>query len=241
MRCEDVVLRLDELLNGELSAAEAGEVEAHLEACEGCRGELAAARELQARVDRLPRSIEPPRDLWNGIATRVVVAERGAPGAQGMAPAGRVVASLPRRAGQGRRLTWASLMGMAAAVLMGIALVLGYTLAGKGPSQQASHDRDGALSSMARSTIDALGSGELDFDAARQELLAALEQRRDSLPPTTMTVVTESLRTIDQSIDGIAAALEENPGDPQLVRLMASARRQELDLLRRATRIAGEI
>ena len=54
-------------MDGELSATERVEVERHLAGCEGCRGEVERLRALLAEAGRLPREIEPDRDLFPAI------------------------------------------------------------------------------------------------------------------------------------------------------------------------------
>jgi anti-sigma factor RsiW len=47
MKCEDAIVLVHALADGELDAGHAREVEAHAEACNRCAGELAAAREMK--------------------------------------------------------------------------------------------------------------------------------------------------------------------------------------------------
>lgn len=73
MKCEVCVEKLDEYLDGELSAAESSEVTAHLVTCESCSSEsstLMAEQEMFARYDR---EIEVPASMWSQIAGRTVV------------------------------------------------------------------------------------------------------------------------------------------------------------------------
>ena len=60
--------RLNEYVDGALSTANRMEMEAHLEGCASCRVGLERLRALMRLVDRAPRSIQPPRDLWPEIA-----------------------------------------------------------------------------------------------------------------------------------------------------------------------------
>jgi len=46
-------------------------VEAHLAVCAECRDEVAWIRSLRSQADDLPRSIEPPRDLFPEIRERI--------------------------------------------------------------------------------------------------------------------------------------------------------------------------
>ncbi|MFQ5570212.1 MAG: anti-sigma factor family protein [Rhodothermales bacterium] len=62
---------LQEYLDGTLTPEQQQTVDAHLHVCEPCRAEMEALASVMAAVDALPRSIEPPRDLWPEIETRL--------------------------------------------------------------------------------------------------------------------------------------------------------------------------
>lgn len=67
MKCDRVRARLDAWVAGELAEDERARVAEHLETCAACRQEVAAWEDLRARTASLPRTIEPPRDLWPAI------------------------------------------------------------------------------------------------------------------------------------------------------------------------------
>lgn len=48
-----------------------GEVREHLEACPECRTRLEAEEPLAARLDALPGELDPPRDLWPLVTSRI--------------------------------------------------------------------------------------------------------------------------------------------------------------------------
>lgn len=224
MTCNHIVGRIDEYLDGKLPAAEHEAVRRHLEGCDECRGELEAIRQLRAEAQALPGSVEPPRDLWPQIATRLKAA--------------KVVR--PRFGQRLRSATWSQLMGAAAVVVMAVALILGYWL-GSGPEAPRVAEQPASLATAARSALTALGEGDLDLTKARQELLAVFDARSDSLSPQAVAAIKDGLGAIDDSVAGIRAALEKNPGDPRLTRLLANARRQEIQLLQRAATLPGEM
>ncbi|MDX1443384.1 MAG: zf-HC2 domain-containing protein [Gammaproteobacteria bacterium] len=78
MNCEMAQQRLDEWLDGELDAAEAAEVAAHVEACEACAAERDAQQRLMSRLAALPTERQPSRDLWPDIAARLEPRTRNA-------------------------------------------------------------------------------------------------------------------------------------------------------------------
>lgn len=62
---------LDDWIDGTLHPERAAEVEAHISRCDACRAEAEELRSLRRAAARLPRSIEPGRDLWPGIAAAI--------------------------------------------------------------------------------------------------------------------------------------------------------------------------
>ncbi len=63
--------QLNEYVDGTLAAHLRASVEAHLADCAACRAAVAELRSLSAAAASLPRSIEPGRDLWAGVETRI--------------------------------------------------------------------------------------------------------------------------------------------------------------------------
>jgi len=62
---------LNEYADGTLAARDRASVEAHLAECAGCRTAVAELRALVAGAAALPKTIEPSRDLWATIETRI--------------------------------------------------------------------------------------------------------------------------------------------------------------------------
>ena len=65
-----------------------------------------------------------------------------------------------------------------------------------------------------------------------------LDQRRDSLAPSTVATVERSARIADSAIAEARAALEHDPSNRVLADLLVSNYERKLDLLRRATELA---
>ncbi len=86
----------------------------------------------------------------------------------------------------------------------------------------------------ARAALVALGSDEKEFEAARSELLAVLDARRDRWPEGAHSTVSENLEVIEAQINAISKELERSPDDARLARLLADAYRRELELLQMA-------
>ena len=62
---------LQDYLDGVLTPGERQTVEAHLPTCSACRAEKEALASVMTAVGALPRSLDPPRDLWPAIEARL--------------------------------------------------------------------------------------------------------------------------------------------------------------------------
>ena len=77
MMCSEWETRLNEYVDGTLTAETRALVETHLAGCAGCRAAVAELRALVAGAAALPKRIEPARELWTGVAARIGKRERG--------------------------------------------------------------------------------------------------------------------------------------------------------------------
>lgn len=218
MNCIDCIDRFDDSLDGRLEAAVEKKLREHLAGCAACAEELEGVRELRERAAELPRSLEPARDLWPGIASAI--------------DDSRVV-----RVRFGRR----AFLAAAAAVLVVSSVVTAYFL---GRSQtavtaEAPPAVENGPSAVLLASFDGLGVD--GYTARRRELLDALEARSHELSPDTMDVVMENLRLIDEAMDRISTALGEEPESEFLMKRLAGAYRQQIDLLQRAVRLPAEV
>ncbi len=220
MSCNDVLDRLDDFIDDELSTATNAAVRAHLTACPECRSEAEGLHALLEKVRTLPARVPPSGDLWPGIAAAI---------AEQPVVRGGFGKPRPRFA----RPNWWQAMGVAAGLVLASTVLIGYLLQPVGPP--ASAPQPSAISLTTTAALAAFAESEDDFVKARSELLSALEQREGSISPQTMVVVMDSMRILDESISGISAALEQNPGSARLVELLASAYQREIDLLQQAT------
>jgi anti-sigma factor RsiW len=121
--------RLQRYVDGEMAAAEAREVEAHLQTCRACRDEWTAVRALWQTVDAAAPAA-PTVVLWPHLAARLAARRRGA--------------SSP----------WLRGSLAAAALAAGLMLGLGMNHTGQSaaPEVAASDDEDGFLQTL--TTLD---------------------------------------------------------------------------------------
>lgn len=217
--CQRCAADLDDYLDGRLEPGETTAVEEHVAGCPSCRLELEGLRSLHRRIQDLPASIDPDRDLWPGIAGRI--------------GRGTVVDGAFGR----RRRWWA----VAAAAALLLAVGAGGFLLGRlgGGAQQGSPQlAPGAGPGLRQVRVDMpAATAAEEFARARAELIGALHARRHDLSEESLRVVEENLDIIDGAITRITRALQEDPDNPQLNRQLVMAYRQELSLLQRATQL----
>ncbi len=215
--CRRVEPLLDDLLDGRLTPAERRRVEAHLTACDDCRRQLASLERLLEQARALPRSVPPEADLWPAVATRL--AER------------------PRRAAPAWPV-WLR-QAAAAAIFMALGGVLSQVLAPSRPEPvpiaelaTPAPEADVALAEAG------LWRTEADLMRAKEALWAAVYSSHTTASPETREVVERNLAVIAAAIQELRAALESDPGNPQLEDLLLAQHRSEIGLLRRLTRSA---
>lgn len=107
MCCELIERQLGRYVDKELSVAQRGQVEAHLEFCSNCRTELEELRELVGGIAQ-PISSNAPDSLWESIERRLVRVES---------------ADFPTQTIQHlwlRRVPWAIAAGVVLAVVLGM-------------------------------------------------------------------------------------------------------------------------
>jgi predicted anti-sigma-YlaC factor YlaD len=229
MTCDEVQDRLDDYVDGEASAADLHEVELHLASCAACRDEERLLRAVLAHARALPREKTPPRDLWTGVAERIAAGETERTS----------VLRFPRRlaASWGG---WAAL-GAAAAVLAALAFGLfSSRRPTEGPGIASRPSLPPATPALERVSTGSspLLDAEMDYEKATAALMSALEQRRSSLSPETLKNVEENLATIDRALAEVRQALEKDPTNRELTRMLASTHRKKVDVLRRVVRFS---
>ena len=220
LTCAEARERLDDHVDELLDAAASRELEAHLEGCAACRAELRQLRRLLAEAAALPDEIEPPRELWDGIASR-------------LEPRGRVLPfARPLR-------RWAFLAPPLAAAALLLAVGLGLRpgpVASPGPGQSPIAATP-SLQAASLGGTASLDQAEAEYRRATEQLLESLRSDPRALPPGTLEAVEKNLSDIDRALGEIRAALGRDPENAQLARLLNGTQRRKLQMLQSVARL----
>ena len=210
MTCNQLDQLLDDYLDDHLEDSARAEFEAHLADCASCRTATSQLRRVLEGAGDLPRSIEPPHNLWPVIAARL-------PARQPAAVVGRIT---------WRR--WAPLAA-AAVLLITVTAVVTYQLTHRSTSV--------AVQPTPLPEAEVGFAADRDFVLAADDLERVLREGRDQLSPATIEVIERNLALIDAAIAEAREALRADPANADLRALLWGAHRQKLDLLDRATRL----
>ena len=184
--------------------------------------------EFRARLARLPRSIEPRRDLWAGIEQQIGKTPVRRPAARARWAMAAGVAGLAL----GVLLMWSMRPGVAPQVAHNAGVPSAAQVPGRliQPPRGSAHEVSGqpGYAFVPAST-----------DAIRQKLQAQVAARLAGMPPATREKVEKNLLIIKQAMNEIQSALAKDPGNALLQDLMVSTYQNELDTLANVQTLAG--
>lgn len=215
--------RIQDYIDGELPDDEMREVADRLNRDADWRAEEERIRALLRQVHSLPKSIEPGRELWHGIERRIADT-----------PADNVV-TFPRSA----------VYAFAAAAVVVVLTSVSFLAA---QDKQPATDPGTPNKSMTANPVDndvpvhfvsSTEDAEYDlalahYQSATEALRVSIEERSDSMEEETWIAVSESLKVIEQAIQDIENALDDDPSNPELRTLLVAAYQKEVGLLRQA-------
>jgi anti-sigma factor RsiW len=224
MKHPDIIERLSALLDGELDAESAQDVENHLAACAECRDAAEDLNRILTAAREMPPA--PPRqDLWPAIAARLDHP------AEATVELGSSDASWWRRR---LVLSWPQALGAAAAVAaVTVATAFWVT---RGPETSGT-----TQAHLAAQTESLAASSDAAYGALADEV-QVLHERLDAesgrLDPETVRVLTKNLRLIDDAIAQSRAALASDPASADETGRFVASLSGKLELLRQATDVA---
>ena len=215
--------QLSPYLDGELDDFSRVRMEAHLAECLECTRTLAELRAIVVAAPAYAGST-PARDLWPAIKSRL-----GESDILSLHPVAALTGP-PRRA----RFGWRELI--AASIVM--AAVGGgsvwFALSRRAPPAET------AMTSPPATVAPAAGAtsvefAEQEYDTAVRDLEQVLEAGRDRLDSATVRTIEQSIVRIDAAISEARAAIQRDPSSSYLSRQIAANMRRKLNLLRVAT------
>ena len=212
---------LCDLADGACTPAAESAARAHLRACEDCTSRLSGITALAASTAALPQEIAPPADLWADIR-------------KDLRPRHML---RPQRAPM-----WQLRYLAAAAVIIAIASSALTALVLRGRRAEVAIVEPQVVQPSTPGNEIALparlASAEHGYTRSVETLQRVLDERRDSLAPSTIATVERSLRIADSAIAEARDALAHDPANHALAALFASNYERKIDLLRRATELA---
>jgi hypothetical protein len=167
----------------------------------------------------LPREVAPPPELWTAI--RAELAER----------------SSNARRWDRWRLAAAGLLIAASSSLLTVVALRSREHAPAVASAATAAASPAAVNVEAQLPAR-LASAEQGYLRSTEALRRRLDERRDSLAPSTVATVERSLRIADSAIAEARSALERDPSNAVLAALFTSNYERKIDVLRRATELA---
>ncbi len=225
--------RLSDYLADDLPPSVRAEVEAHLSTCDACARSLEELARIVMQAGAL-EDLEPPRDLWSGIAPSIS-GRRG----QANGDVGAGVIAFPGRArvssvGPERIELSRTRLAAAAVVLVTVSAGLSWW-AGSGRavvSGPATDPSSGVVTGAA--TTNSPPDGLAEELATLEDVL---ESTRAVLDPNTVRVIERSLSVIEQAIADSREALVQDPGNAFLAEHLERMYRRKLLYLQDAVRL----
>jgi anti-sigma factor RsiW len=233
--------RLSDYMDGGLSAEEHRRAEEHLSECGACRRILEDLREVVQRAGALG-PIEPPRDLWDGIAGTIKAPQArlvsGSPTKIIAFPgADRVPTAPPERTRTGFTLTRGQLV--AASVVLIAASSMATWMVGPGLGAGPVAEIPAAAESTGSVTMAAeVAAPPEELAAELAQVEETLREARRMLDPNTVRVLERNLGVIERAIADSRNALAQDPGNEFLAEHLERVYERKLTYLRDVVRVA---
>ena len=223
--------RISPHIEGDLTAEETAELEAHLSGCPACRAVHDEMLAVIADAGRLPLR-QPPRDLWPEIRARLDEGDRT------RAEEADVI-ELPtavRREDRSRRVELTHRQLIAASIVLvalsaAITTWLGPDLGGAPPVAVAPPPEADAVTMVSSTVLPP------DLSAELQQLETALADARAGLDPNTVRVLERNLAVIERAIAESREALALDPGNDFLAGHLERSYQRKVEYLRDAARV----
>jgi hypothetical protein len=207
MNCQEFENHVDDFMDDALPEPLRHFMEAHVAECAACRDTLEATRALLQKAAQLQPSVSPERDLWAGIEQRIEPQARE----ESLAPVTR----------------WRFQRVLALAAVVMLCIGAWHVFAGR---REFALDPDGTQQNAQWETIR---DAEADYLHARADLFEAFKAGEEDLSEETVQLVEEHLDIIDDALQEIRGALEQNPENLQLIQLLMATHEKGIKMLDR--------
>jgi hypothetical protein len=167
---------------------------------------------IDATLASLPHELQPARDLWPDIESRLE----------------------PRR----RRGTWAW-QAAAAIALVAVSSLITANLVRRADTTVARTVAPDAQAQVTKAAFGPSYSLNAEYDTARRQLATDLEQRLAGMPPSARQKLQANLAEMHRAAAEINAALARQPGDPLLEELLLNTYQDEIGVLASVNQLTG--
>ena len=221
--------RMNDAVDGLLTASEMNEIDAHVLVCGACRDDYARVSETVAALRALPRSASVPDEAWAGLSGRLSAtpSDNGAGEATVIELPTAVTASIERR------VSFTVTQLAAAAIVLSV-LSAGTMWVALGPTELPEATSAVSRNAPGGAAARAISTENTRYVEVVDQLEQILEQGRGVLAPSTLVTIEESLATVDAAIAEIETALGDDPNSDLLLRMLANHQRTKLGVLQRA-------
>ncbi len=169
-------------------------------------------KRIDAALASLPHELQPARDLWPDIESRLE----------------------PRH----RRGTWAW-QAAAAIALVAVSSLITASLVRRADTTVARTDAPDPQARVTKAAFGPSYSLNAEYDTARRQLATDLEQRLAGMPPSARQKLEANLAEMHRAAAEINAALARQPGDPLLEELLLNTYQDELGVLASVNQLTG--
>lgn len=236
--CDLMCERLAAYMEGDLSPAEQAAADEHLADCAPCAEVLAELRAIASQAATMP-ALEPSRDLWSGIESRIatpVTHFGGSPAA---------VKRAPRRQWQFAIAAAALIAASAGTTYLIVARHGGTTSPVVTVAKQPPVLHNDSTTATPRVTPAPVPPPSVQLASRKKDMSAApvydreialldsmVRTRRESLDPKTVKIIEQNLKIIDKAIIESRAALAKDPKSPLLSNQLDNVLGSKVELLR---------
>jgi hypothetical protein len=169
-------------------------------------------KRIDAALASLPHELQPARDLWPDIESRLE----------------------PRR----RHGAWAW-QAAAAIALVAVTSLITANLVRRAETTVARTYAPDAQAQVTKAAFGPSYSLNAEYDTARRQLATDLEQRLAGMPPSARQKLQANLAELHRAAAEINAALARQPGDPLLEELLLNTYQDEIGVLASVNQLTG--